>query len=227
MLTLLLGTNNRSKVAIISSILDILPMRVIAPADLNLEVSVVEDGASLEENAVKKARAFYQASGLPTFAVDAGLVIAGLPQEEQPGMYVRRILGAERQEASDLEMLEHYIAAIRRMGGSAIAHWTVGAAIADRGPDGQIRLKVRAYHFDARLTTQPSPVRLPGLPLSSLMIDQRLGRYFSEIDHREREDALYIRAIVREYLEEQPTAWTNIPSPITLPTRAPSSSQAD
>lgn len=197
-LPLLLGTSNPSKIEIIRAILAEVPVQLVTPPELGIFIQVKEDGATCEENAAIKASAYHAAAGLPTFAVDAALAIEGLPPEEQPGVYVRRLRrsGEDTPEADDLEMLAHYSAAVKRLGGRGVALWTVGTAFASNGR----AVLVQVYRFQAILVPQPSPVRLPGLPLSSLMLDRRTGRYFSETDHRDREDAGWIRAIVRGYL---------------------------
>lgn len=198
MLTVLLGTANPSKIEIFRSILAEVPVHLLSPVDLGISLNVSEDGATVEENAALKASAYHAASHLPTFAVDAALSIAGLSAADQPGLFVRRIYHATNgsSEVSDEEMLQHYIAAIQRLGGRGVAAWTVGAAFARDGQPPE----VHAFQFQADLVTQPSPVRLPGLPLSSLMLDRRTGRYFSETDHRDREDAAFIRAIMGGYI---------------------------
>ena len=51
---------------------------------MGLKLDVTEDGDTPEKNAIKKAIAYYQASGLPSFAIDSGLEINGLSNKEQP-----------------------------------------------------------------------------------------------------------------------------------------------
>ncbi len=119
MLTVLLGTANPSKIEIFRSILAEVPVHLLSPLDLGISLSVSEDGATVEENAVLKASAYHAASHLPTFAVDAALTIDGLSAADQPGLFVRRIYHATNGsgEVSDEEMLQHYIAAIQHLGG--------------------------------------------------------------------------------------------------------------
>src|SRR5688572_24523081 len=49
---------------------------------------IVETGATFEENAILKARAYFDHYGIPTVADDSGLEIAALHGE--PGVYSRR-----------------------------------------------------------------------------------------------------------------------------------------
>ncbi|RME99597.1 MAG: RdgB/HAM1 family non-canonical purine NTP pyrophosphatase [Chloroflexi bacterium] len=88
MCKLLLATNNPHKLAEYREILAGLPMQLTSPRDEGLEIDPEETGRSFEENAVLKATAFAQASGLLTLADDSGLEIDALGGE--PGIYSAR-----------------------------------------------------------------------------------------------------------------------------------------
>jgi XTP/dITP diphosphohydrolase len=64
MLTLLLATQNKGKLIEMRSLLGDLPIRVISPSDIGLDLEVIEDGSTYAENAALKGLAFCQASGL-------------------------------------------------------------------------------------------------------------------------------------------------------------------
>jgi len=192
----LFGTTNPSKIDIIKAFLEALPVEIITPADLNIRISVREDGNSPEENAELKSRAYFAAAQVPTLAIDAGLTIQGFPVEKQPGVYVRRIYGAD-QEVSDQQMLDYYIQEINAIGGQSLATWKVATAFTI-SPE---ITYVDTFYFEALITSRPSQKRLPGVPLSSLMIDRRNGMYFSEIDHRQRADAEWVKTIMQKNLQ--------------------------
>ena len=93
---------------------------VIGFADIDRAIVVTEDGKTPEENALKKARAGYEATGKSAFGVDYWFFIKGLPDERQPGPYVRRIYvgeSGERREVTDDEMLEYYSKVVMDLGG--------------------------------------------------------------------------------------------------------------
>jgi XTP/dITP diphosphohydrolase len=80
--TLVLATFNRHKAAEILAILPRLPLKIRTLADFPGAVPAVEDGATLEENALKKALAAARFTGLPALADDTGLevdALAGAP----------------------------------------------------------------------------------------------------------------------------------------------------
>jgi XTP/dITP diphosphohydrolase len=192
---ILFGTTNQAKVEIVRAFLAPLPLELVSLADLSIALDVEEDGDTAGENAAKKARVYCAAAGLPTFAIDAGLEIQGFPPEKQPGLYVRRIYGAGRA-VSDEEMLAYYTSELDRIGGRGVAVWRLALAFAL--PAGEVY--VDEYSFEAEMTAVPSPNRLNGAPLSSLMIDPRSGKYLSECDHRERADAGWVEGIMRANL---------------------------
>jgi XTP/dITP diphosphohydrolase len=192
---ILFGTTNPSKIDIIRAFLEGLPIELLTPADMGIHLAVREDGSSTEENAEIKARAYYAVTQVPSLGIDAGLTIGGFAAEKQPGVFVRRIFGAD-QEVSDQQMLEYYIGELKQMGGQSVAYWKVATALT-LSPSITF---VDTYHFEALLLSQPSPKLNPGTPLSSLMVDPRSGRYFSEIDHRQRPDAEWVKTIMQQNL---------------------------
>lgn len=67
------------------------PFRLATPDALEIRLDVKEDGQTYAENAVLKARAYAQASGLITLADDSGLEVQAL--EGRPGLYSARYTG--------------------------------------------------------------------------------------------------------------------------------------
>ncbi len=89
---LLLATNNAQKVRELRRLLGQLPLGLLTPADLGLSLDVAEDGATYEANALAKARAVADASGLPALADDSGLEVDALGG--RPGLHSARYGGS-------------------------------------------------------------------------------------------------------------------------------------
>lgn len=85
---LLIATNNKGKLLEFQDLLKDTGIELITPADIALDIDVEEDGATYTENAVKKAVAFAQASGLISLADDSGLEVDAL--DGAPGLYSAR-----------------------------------------------------------------------------------------------------------------------------------------
>lgn len=105
---ILFGTANKEKIRHVRHILSPFSIEIIDPDQLGLKLDVTEDGDTPEKNAIKKAIAYCQTSGLPSFAIDSGLVINGLSNKEQPDVFVRRIC-PQQQEVTDQQIIDHYI----------------------------------------------------------------------------------------------------------------------
>jgi XTP/dITP diphosphohydrolase len=96
MLKLLIATNNPNKVKEFAEILADLPLTVTYLADEGITLDPEETGATFRENAILKAQAFAQASGLLTLADDSGLEVDALGGE--PGVYSARYGGTAKDD---------------------------------------------------------------------------------------------------------------------------------
>ncbi len=85
---LLIATNNQGKLEEVRALLSGLPLELLTPADLGLELHVPEDGTTYAENAMKKAIAFALRTELVSLADDSGLEVDALGGA--PGLYSAR-----------------------------------------------------------------------------------------------------------------------------------------
>ena len=106
---LLIATSNRGKLEEIQALLADLPVTLVTPADLELELHVEESGATYAENAALKAQAYAQASGLPTLADDSGLEVAAL--DGAPGLYSARFM--PKKGATDADRRTYLLANLK------------------------------------------------------------------------------------------------------------------
>jgi XTP/dITP diphosphohydrolase len=88
MVKLLIATNNPGKWREYQEILAHLPLELVSPVEAGLAFDPAETGSTFAENAIIKARAFAQVSGLLTLADDSGLEVDALNGE--PGVYSAR-----------------------------------------------------------------------------------------------------------------------------------------
>ena len=103
MIDLLIATTNPGKFAEVTAILKPLHVTVISISNLRDPPIVIEDDASFEENAIKKARTFAEYSGFYTLADDSGLEVDALNGE--PGIYSARYGGEEGNDDTNNEKL--------------------------------------------------------------------------------------------------------------------------
>ena len=90
-LELVFATTNEGKLREVRAIAADACWRVVSMAQAGIHANIVEDGATFEENALKKARAIMQATGKAAMADDSGLEIDCL--DKKPGVHSSRFLG--------------------------------------------------------------------------------------------------------------------------------------
>jgi XTP/dITP diphosphohydrolase len=100
---LLVGTTNRGKFAEIEGYLQRLPLKVLPLQSLGNWPRLIEDGATFEQNALKKAKTLAEYCGLLTLADDSGLVVDAL--NGAPGIFSARYAGEESNDARNNEKL--------------------------------------------------------------------------------------------------------------------------
>ena len=98
---LLIATNNNGKIEELQDLLKDTRIELVTPAQIGLDLDVVEDGATYAENATKKAVAFAQASGLISLADDSGLEVDAL--DGAPGLFSARYGSTNGGKLSDAE----------------------------------------------------------------------------------------------------------------------------
>jgi XTP/dITP diphosphohydrolase len=102
---LLVATTNPGKFAEVKDFLRQLPLEVLSLFDLATWPKIIEDGATFEENALKKARSLAEYSGYLTLADDSGLEVDAL--NGAPGIYSARYCGEEGNDKKNNEKLMH------------------------------------------------------------------------------------------------------------------------
>ncbi len=102
--SLLLATHNTAKIAELKRcIMDQNDtISIMTLSDLHIDTQSEETGATIDENAIEKAKHYAQQTGLAVLADDAGFEIAALNGE--PGVLSNRWLG---YRATDQELIDH------------------------------------------------------------------------------------------------------------------------
>ena len=90
---LIFATGNEGKMREIREILADTGYEILSMKEAGIDLDIVEDGKTFEENAIIKAKAVMEASGELTLADDSGLEIDAFGGE--PGIYSSRYLGED------------------------------------------------------------------------------------------------------------------------------------
>ena len=178
----LFATGNAAKVKRFKDKLLDKGIELLSLKDLDISLSVEENGTSAIENALIKARACLDLVDMPVMAMDDSLYLEGVPEELQPGLFVRRING---KSLTDEEMIEHYSNLVKNYGsdGKLIARWVYGMAIISDGKE----VTYTWSKNDFLLVDKPSKVVNPGYPLNSISKNIKLDKYFSEMTQEDQE----------------------------------------
>ena len=161
-------------------------IELINPKMLGIKIDVVEDGKTAEENSIKKAKAYYQVAKIPTIAEDAGLYIDKFKENEQPGLFVKRVNGIDG--LSNEEILKYYIDKLNEYGGESLANYYTGVCVIDN--DGNIHsdtLEETKFLLTSKKCDKQS---LDGGILECISYDLDAGKYFDE-RNKEEEDYHY------------------------------------
>ncbi len=98
-----IATKNKGKVKEIKDILSELPVEVVSMQEEGIEIDIVEDGSSFEENALIKARTVKQYTSAIVIADDSGLEVDCLGGA--PGIYSSRFAGEGATDEKNITKL--------------------------------------------------------------------------------------------------------------------------
>lgn len=186
---IVIGTGNPAKKQAVQSALQPVNIRVVGTDELNVTLDIVEDGATVQENARKKSLAYAQAIGQPVLSIDNALYLDGLDDRDQPGIETRKVAGIDGR-ATDEQLLDHYARLIDRLGGEVNGRWEYAVCIATS--DGM--LFETTMESPRRFVSVPSGKMIAGYPLESIQIDPDTGQYISEMSQGEQ-DAFWQKMI--------------------------------
>lgn len=163
--------------------------------DININLEVEENGKTAIENAEIKAKAYYDATKITTMAMDDTMYIDNIPEDKQPGVFVRRVNG---KRLNDEEMIEYYTNLVKTYGkdGKLNTKWILGMAIIKDGKISTYTDVTSEYY----LVDTPAKDMIEGYPLSSILVNRKVNKYdiyLSEEDKKigQADDAGFINFI--------------------------------
>ena len=180
---ILFATTNKSKINDFKDKLFKYNIEVLSLEDLNIKIDVIENGKSAIENALLKVRSCKKYTNLPIIGMDDSLYLEGVPEDIQPGLYVRRVSG---KTLNDEEMIDYYTSIVKKYGinGRIECKWVYGFALIDADR------KEYTYSWcidNFYMVEKPSNIIKPGYPLNSITKYKENNEYFDEINDDEKE----------------------------------------
>ena len=177
----LFATSNPAKVRNYKEELSKKGIELLTLKDIDISIPVEESGKNAIENAYIKAKAYYDELGMPTIGMDNNLFIEGLPDELQPGEFVRRIGG---KELNDDEMIEYYTKLVKEYGGKLKARWVYGMVLITNNETYEFNWSYNDFY----LVSEVNKKRNPGYPLDSISIDEKTNKYFVDMTESDRKE---------------------------------------
>jgi XTP/dITP diphosphohydrolase len=198
---LLIATTNRAKLAEYRLILRDLgiELELVSLADVGISESPEETGATFTENALIKARFYFERARIATLADDGGLEIDALGGE--PGVRSHRWLGSGREDSDEALVAE----VIRRMKGVEAARRTarIRATLAlIHDARSVIREKTSEGVIEGVIAERAYPAIRAGFPYRAVLVIPGRNCYLGELGDSEEAQISHRRIAVLSLRDE-------------------------
>ena len=186
---LAIATNNQHKLQEIRAILGDSFEELLSLKDLGIDVDVEENGTTLEENALIKARAILALSGIATLADDTGLMVDAL--NGAPVVYSARYAGEEHNDAKNRALLLKNLDGVK----DRSAHFATVIALCY--PDGKTLTASGRVNGEILLSERGTE----GFGYDSLFFSTELCKTFAEATQAEKNSVSHRGRALRAMLE--------------------------
>ncbi|MCS7184445.1 MAG: hypothetical protein NZ870_00740 [bacterium] len=197
-MNILIGTKNKAKLEEIKNALkDIIDkgVKLITLEQMQIP-DAPETGKTFEENAVLKAKFYYEKTSIPTLSDDGGIVIPYLNGE--PGVLSRKWLG---YDASDEELIEYTLMRMKNAtGDDRYAYLQTVVAFYDGK-----NVFIEEQKIDGYIATTQHKKIIKGYPFRSLFVIKNLNKYYCELDELEHNEVNHrikaVKKLAKKILE--------------------------
>ncbi len=187
---IVLATNNKHKLEEIRAILDGCFEQLLSLSELGLDIEIEETGATLEENALIKAREIVRLTGMPALADDTGLMVDTLGGA--PGVYSARYAGEAHDDKSNRQLL------LKNLENATDRSAHFGTVIAVCYPDGSYL--TAEGRVDGKIIFEERGEG--GFGYDSLFYSEEIGKTFAEATPEEKNSISHRGRALRAMLEK-------------------------
>ncbi len=185
-----LATNNKHKLEEIRAILNGCFEQILSLSELGLDIEIEETGATLEENALIKAREIVRLTGMPALADDTGLMVDALGGA--PGVYSARYAGEAHDDKSNRQLL------LKNLENAPDRSAHFGTVIAVCYPDGSYL--TAEGRVDGKIIFEERGEG--GFGYDSLFYSEEIGKTFAEATPEEKNSISHRGRALRAMLEK-------------------------
>ena len=172
MIKLLYATSNKYKIQSMKERLKGINIEIVSPKELGINIEIDEKGENVIENALIKAKTYYDIAKIPTIAGDTALYIEKF--EQQPGLYVHRVNG---RKLTPEETQEYYVEALKKVGGESKAYYYTGLVIINNDKIEKQEIKEDSFIFTSKVSEKPCKYDA----LSRIQFEPKLNKYICEL----------------------------------------------
>ena len=187
---IVLATNNKHKLEEIRAILYGCFEQLLSLSELGLDIEIEETGATLEENALIKAREIVRLTGMPALADDTGLMVDTLGGA--PGVYSARYAGEAHDDKSNRQLL------LKNLENATDRSAHFGTVIAVCYPDGSYL--TAEGRVDGKIIFEERGEG--GFGYDSLFYSEEIGKTFAEATPEEKNSISHRGRALRAMLEK-------------------------
>ena len=173
---LIFATGNEGKMKEIREILGDLDYEILSMKEAGVDVDIVEDGTTFEENAIIKAKTVMEATGSLVLADDSGLEVDYLNKE--PGVYSARYMGENTSYRIKNQIILDRLHGVPDIVRSARFVCVIAAAF----PDG--RVETRRATIEGRIAQEPAGEN--GFGYDPIFVPEGYSQTFAEMGNAEK-----------------------------------------
>lgn len=196
---IVLATTNKNKIKEFQQMLKDFPINLRSLSDFGPLPEIIEDGATFDDNAYKKAHQTAKILGLPTIADDSGLTVEAL--NGAPGVYSARYAGENSTDQDNIDKL------LRDMQGVSNRKATFHCVLSVAVPSGP----ALTYEGTCNGVLLEKPKGTSGFGYDPLFYFEELGKTFAECTMEEKNKVSHRGKALSELKSEFPSIlkWLN------------------
>ena len=188
---LIFATGNEGKMKEIREILGDLDYEILSMKEAGVDVDIVEDGTTFEENAIIKAKTVMEATGSLVLADDSGLEVDYLNKE--PGVYSARYMGENTSYRIKNQIILDRLHGVPDIVRSARFVCVIAAAF----PDGTI--ETRRATIEGRIAQEPAGEN--GFGYDPIFVPDDYNQTFAEMKTAEKNKISHRSEALKKFLD--------------------------